>query len=68
MEMYSFRPFVWYEEEEETSPAPPEREERLHWLPNNMDVLIGLMDDSRTASGWFVDRWLRNISGQHTMR
>lgn len=55
MEMYSFRPFVWYEEEEETSPAPVEREERLHWFPNNMDVLIGVMDDSRTASAWFVD-------------
>lgn len=45
MEMYSFRPFVWYEEEEEekggkTSAAP--REERNHWFQNNLDLLIGV--------------------------
>lgn len=46
MEMYSFRPFVWYEEEEEekekkNSSAAP-REELLHWFQNNLDVLIGV--------------------------
>lgn len=50
----------------QTSAAQTEREKRLHRFQNNMDLLIGVMDDIRPASAWFVDWWLLNITGQHT--